>query len=204
MNKEEKERGLAGAAYPGLLIPKFPAIEWGRRLTQARIWSLNIGEHHTPNERDHLLEMLFNREAAITFHSSEKGRFHDFIEPPSVIPTVPHEAWQAASFRMPPALHEMKVRLIQDRPACDNIERSVGPYRNHWFFVEKPGFEKDEEGQLVWDSVGKPLKRYQLINSAEKINAVSIRDASLPLAVEQYSERFAGYLVVSLVDLFSG
>ena len=70
--------------------------------------------------------------------------------------------------------------------------------------MEKPIFEKDEEGELVLDSVGKPVKRYRLINSAQKINAVSIRGASLPPAVEEFSERFAGYLVVSLVDLFSG
>ena len=70
--------------------------------------------------------------------------------------------------------------------------------------MEKPGFEKDEEGELVLDSAGKPFKRYRLINSVQKINAVSLRDASLPPAVEEFSERFAGYLVVSLVDLFSG
>ena len=70
--------------------------------------------------------------------------------------------------------------------------------------MEKPGFEKDEERDLVLDSTGKPFKSYRLINSAQKINAVSIRDASLPPAVEEFSERFAGYPVVSLADLFSG
>ena len=70
--------------------------------------------------------------------------------------------------------------------------------------VEKPEFEKDEEGELVLDSAGKPFKRYQLINSAQKINVVSISDASLSPAVEEFPERFAGYPVVSLVNLFSG
>ena len=202
--KEEKERGLDGGAYPGELIPKFLTIEQGRRLTQARIRKLDIGEHLTTNERDLLHEMLFNREAAIAFDSAEKGRFHNFIESPHVIPTVPHKAWQAASFRIPLGLHETRMRLIQDRLACGTFERSFGPYRNPWLLVEKPGFEKDEEGELVLDSAGKPFKRYRLINSAQKINAVSIRDPSLPPAVEEFSERFAGYPVVSLVDLFSG
>ena len=98
----------------------------------------------------------------------------------------------------------MSVRLIQDRLACGTIERSFGPYRNPSFLVENPGIERDEEGELVLDRVGKSFKRYRLINSAQKINAVSIRDASLPPAVEEFSERFAGYLVVSSVDLFSG
>ena len=91
--KEKKERGLDGGAYPGVLIPKFSTIERGRRLTQGRIQKLNMGEHLATNERDLLLETLFNREAAIAFDSAEKGRFHDFIEPPHVIPTVPHKAW---------------------------------------------------------------------------------------------------------------
>ena len=69
--------------------------------------------------------------------------------------------------------------------------------------MEKPGFEKDKEGELVLHSAAKPFERYRLINSAQKINTVSIRDTSLPLAVEQFSETFAGYLVVSLVDLLS-
>ena len=49
--------------------------------------------------------------------------------------------------------------------------------------MEKPGVEKDEEEELVLDSGGKLFKRYRLVNSAQKINAVSIRDASLPPAV---------------------
>ena len=48
--KEEKERELDGGAYPGVLIPKLSTIEWGRRLTQARIRKLNIGKHLTTNE----------------------------------------------------------------------------------------------------------------------------------------------------------
>ena len=110
--KEEKEIGLDGGTYPGVLIPKFGTIERGRQLTQAWIRKQNIGDHLTTNEVDLLLELLFNREAAVAFYSVEKGRFQDFIEPPNVIPKVPHKAWQAASFRILPALHETSVRLI--------------------------------------------------------------------------------------------
>ena len=128
--KEEKGRGLDGGAYPEVLIPRFSTIERGRRLSQVQIRKLNIGDHLTTNEWDILLEMLFNREAEIAFNSAEIGRYHDFIEPPHVIPTVPHKAWQAASFGIPWALHETSVRPIQDRLACGTIEQSFGPYRN--------------------------------------------------------------------------
>src|SRR5205085_8718250 len=98
----------------------------------------------------------------------------------------------------------MSVRLIQDHLAYGTIERSFGPYRNPWFLVEKPGYEKDESGKMLLDRRGQPIKCYRLINSAQRINAVTIRDASLPPAVEEFSEKFAGYPVVSMVDLFSG
>ena len=104
--KEEKDRGLDGEAYLGVLIPKFSTIERAKGLTEERIPKLNIREHLTTNKRDLLLEMLFNREVGIAFDLAEKRRFHHFIEPPHVIPMVPHKAWQAASFRIPPALRK--------------------------------------------------------------------------------------------------
>ena len=159
--KEEKERGLDGGAYPGVLIPKFSTIERGRRLTQARIRKLNIGAHLTTNERDLLLEMLFNREAAIAFDSAEKGRFHDFIEPPHVIPMVPHKAWQAASFRIPPALHETSVRLIQDRLACGTIERSLGLTGTPGFWWRSPDSRRTRRGSWFW------IARESLLNDIE-------------------------------------
>src|SRR5205085_7122501 len=97
----ERLVGLEGEKK-GVLIPKFSQIPRGERLTPARIEKLKVGEHLWHAEKQLLIEMLFNREAAIAFDSSEKGRFHDFIEPPHVIPTVPHKAWQAARFRIPP------------------------------------------------------------------------------------------------------
>src|SRR5205807_5962610 len=197
-------RQLDAGKYAGILVPKFATIKRGERLTPERLAKLEMGEELRPAERKLLTEMLFNREAAIAFDSAEKGRFDDFIEPPHVIPMIPHKAWQAASFRIPPALHETSVRPIQDRLACGTIERSFGPYRNSWFLVEKPGYKKDESGKVLLDRRGQPIKRFRLINSAQRINAVMIRDVSLPPAVEEFSEKFAGYPVVSRVDLVSG
>ena len=106
------------------------------------------------------MEVLCNREAANAFDSSEKGRFHDDIEPPHVIPTVPHKLWQAPSFKIPAGLHKVSARMIEDRLACGTIESCFGPYQNPWFLVEKPGFEEDEDRNLILDSNQKPIKRY--------------------------------------------
>jgi hypothetical protein len=197
------ESGVRGK-YRGFLIPKFSSIAQGERLTPTRIKRLNIGPNLRPAEIDVLIEVLFNREPAIAFDSSEKGRFADFIEPPHIIPATPHKAWQTSNFRIPAALQQTSIRLLEDCLACGTIERSFGPYRNGWFLVEKPGVEKDEEGEVIRDENGKPIQPYHLINSAQKINAVTIRDASLPPAVDEFSERFAGYPLVSIINLFSG
>ena len=87
---------------------------------------------------------------------------------------------------MPKALEQEVVKIIKDRIDCGALERSFGPYRNPWFLVPK--------------KTGK----YRLINSAQRLNAVTIKDASLPPTVDEFSEEFAGYPLISLLDLFSG
>jgi len=184
----ETEWYEAGGRFTEHIIPKFSTIERGSRLRKNRIEKMNIGEQLWKEERELLMEVLFNREAAIAFDGSEKGRFHDDIEPPHVIPTVPHKPWQAPNFKIPAGLRDVSARIIEDRLECGTIERSFGPYRNPWFLVEKPGFEKDEGGNHLLDANQNPIKWYRLINSAQRINAVTIRDASLHPGVDEFSE----------------
>jgi hypothetical protein len=54
------ERGF----YPQWLIPKFSKIEKGSRLTPERIEKLIVG-NITPQKRNLLVAMLYNREAAL-------------------------------------------------------------------------------------------------------------------------------------------
>ena len=70
--------------------------------------------------------------------------------------------------------------------------------------LEQLGCEKNPSGEVLVDSPDKLIKRCRLINSAQRINAVLIRDASLSPAVKKFSEPFARYPVIPLVDLFSG
>jgi hypothetical protein len=45
---------------------------------------------------------------------------------------------------------------------------------------------------------------YRLINTAMKMNEVTLRDANLPPSVDEFSEEFISYIAASLVDFFSG
>ena len=59
--------------YPGWLIPKFSSIARGARMTPERLQKINVGECLTVEERDHLTELLYNREAALAWDFSEMG-----------------------------------------------------------------------------------------------------------------------------------
>ena len=202
--RKEKEWYKAGGRFAEFNIPKFSKIERGSRLQPNRNARMRIGTDLWRDERELLMEVPFNREVAIAFDSSGKGRFQDDIEPPHVRPTIPQKPWQAPSFKIPAGQHEVSARMIEDRLACGTIERSFGPYRNPWFLVEKPGFEKNEDGNRILDSNQKPIKSYRLINLGQRINAISIRDPSLPPGADEFSERLPGYPLISLVDLHSG
>ena len=184
-----EEQYKPSGRYGGWLIPKFSDIEKGSRLTAERIGRLKVGApgNLTADEYDVFLQVLYNREAGIAFDFTEKGRFKDDVEPPHAISTIPHAPWQAKNFKVPKALEGELVRIIKHRIDCGALERSFGPYRNPWFLVLK-----------------KQTGKYRLINSAQKLNAVTIKDASLPPTVDEFSKEFAGYLLISLLDLFSG
>ena len=175
-----------GSTYAGWLIPKFLDIKRGSRLTEECIKRLKVGSDLSVEEHNVFLEVLFNYESGIAFDFIEKGRFLDDVKPLHLIPTMLYIPWQAKSFKMPKALEQEVVQIIKDRIDCGALERSFGSYRNPWFLVPK--------------KTGK----YHLINSAQRLNAVTINDVSLPPMVDEFSEKFARNPLISLLDLFSG
>ncbi len=79
------------------------------------------------------------------------------------------------------------IEMFKDRVKKDMFEPSYGLYRNPWFLMKKK--EKD---------------KYRLINIIMEINRVIIRDANLPPSVNEFFEEFAGYIIVFLINFFSG
>ena len=45
---------------------------------------------------------------------------------------------------------------------------------------------------------------YRMINDVQPLNKVTIRDAGMPPSVDEFSEDFAGYPIVTAVDYYSG
>jgi hypothetical protein len=116
---------------------------------------------------------------------------HEDVQPPYNIRTVPHEAWQVKGFQCPKKLEPIVIDMIKTRLDRGTLERCDGQYRNPYFLVPK---------------IKNPTKasNCQLINNAQRYNAVTESDAYIPSSADEFSERFAGRAGYSYYDLYSG
>ena len=188
VTKSEMSQSVATARgpYDTWLIPKFSMIAKGTRLTNERVAAMLVGSELLPGEKNLMMQVLYNREAALSWDFSEIGKVRDSVAEPQQIRTIPHTAWQAPGFPIPRALNETVVEMLKERIANGLLEPCHGPYRNPWFLVKKKS------------------GKYRMVNAAMNINKVTIRDANLPPSVDEFSEEFAGMHITSLIDFFSG
>jgi len=166
----------------GTVVPR------GSRLTPERLSNMRIGTGLLSEaEKQLFIDILFEYEGAIAFDDSEMGMLKPEIEPPIVIHTVPHKPWQQHNLRLPKAVQEIATEQVKEKLTSGLLEYSQGPYRSRYFLVPKaiPG-------------------EYQFINGVQQLNKVTIRDAGMPPAVDEFSEEFAGYPITTSVDYYSG
>jgi hypothetical protein len=76
--------------------------------------------------------------------------------------------------------------MLKERLDRGVLEYSKGLYKNPWFLVKK---KKPEE--------------YRLINLAIYLNIVTRQDANLPPSIDKFIDKFIGYYIISLVNLYS-
>ena len=185
--KCEKLETYQAGPYNQWITPKFSTIVRGSRLTEERLSKMDIRTDLWPKEAELLKELLYNRKAAMAFDWQEKGRINMGIEPPHIIRIRPsHTPWQEKPMRIPRALRDTFDKLVTKITTSGVLEPSKGPYCNLAFLVnkKKPG-------------------EYRLISSVTKQNSETIRDAGLPPNVQEFSERFAGQVISSLMDFFA-
>jgi len=184
--EKEKLKGRTPGRFDKWLTQRFTDAPVGSRLTPDREESISIGEELTQQERELLFACLSNREMALAWDMSEIGRIRKEVTPPLKIDTVDHEPWQAPGFPVPKALKQVINDMLRDRLRYGILEPCQGPYRNPWFVVEKKN------------------KQHRLVNSATNINKVTIKDANLPPVPDEFAEEFAGRVIGSYLDWFSG
>ena len=185
---EQGETYQKGGPFDMWLTPKFSSIVRGSRLTKERLEDMDIGAELWPHEKEILVELLYNGEKAIAFDWQEKGRVSVDIEPPHVIRIRPgHTPWQERPMRIPRALGVTFDKLVTKMRTSGVLKLSKGPYRNPAFLIKK-----------------KKPGEYRLILSVIKQISETIRDAGLTPNVEEFSERFAGQVISSLMDFLAG
>ena len=117
-----------------------------------------------------VFDLLKRKERGLAWCEAEKGRFREEYFPLVVMPTIEHVPWAQRNFPIPPGLFNQIVNIIWDKIALGVYEPSTSSYRSRWFCVLK------KNGKL------------RPVHDLQPLNAVTIKDASLPPNVEGFTE----------------
>ena len=104
---------------------------------------------------------------------------------PVLISTIEHIPWVLKNIPIPPGIFDEVVRIIKDKIQFEVYESSNSSYRSRWFCVVK----KD----------GKSLR---LVHDLQPLNAVTIRDPSVPYPTKHIAEGFEGRACYTTLNLF--
>src|SRR6266436_3196217 len=146
------------------------------RLTKERVSSIISkvpAGFLTKAEAELLIHVLFQYERAIAFTDLERGTFSQKFYPDYVIRTVPHQPWQRKPIRLPQSRREEVIRIMKEQMSSGKYEPSSASYRSTFFAVEKKG------GDL------------RVVHDLQPLNAVTVRDATLPPRVDNMIESFS-------------
>lgn len=181
MEGEMGSKGDVGETHGGKKVPR------GSRLTPERLAQMKIGDGFlSEEERMLFVDILYEFEGVLAFEDSEMGCLHESIEPPVIVHTVPHVPWQQRNLRLPKAMQEAAMKIIQEKLENGTLEYSQGPYRSRYFLVAK-----------------KTVGEWRFINDVQPMNKITIRDAGMPPSVDEFSEDFAGCPIASSIDFYS-
>ena len=140
----------------------------------------------TKAEVELLIGVFMANEGAVAFTDAERGSFLAKYYPDYVIRTVPHEPWQKKPIRLPQSRREEVLQIMKTHISTGRYEPLSASYRSTFFAVEKKG------GLL------------RIVHDLQPLNAVTIRDATLPPRVEDMIESFTGRAIFGLFDLKAG
>lgn len=165
-----------------------PPFEDGNRVTRKTLDELKLFVDGFLSEDEIKIaeHILREREDAIAFDESQKGRFRPDYFSDYVIPTKPHIPWQQKPIPIPKAIREEVSEMFLEKIKNGTYERSQSSYCSKWFVV----FKKSG--------------KFRIVHDLQPLNAVTIRDAGVPPNIEEFVEDFAGRAIYSLIDIFVG
>jgi hypothetical protein len=126
------------------------------------------------------------RQGALVFCPAKRGLLKHSYGLPYVIPVIDHEPWRKKPIPIPAAIKDKYVELVRERIRTKLYEQSTSSYSSPVFCVKK------HDGKL------------RIVHDLQEMNRVTIRDAGLPPAMEEFIEAFAGQFCYGLGDIMGG
>ena len=158
------------------------------RVTEERLKVVNFGPDGwlSPDELNLIKNVLALREKSIAFCEEERGLLKDSYGLPYIIPVVEHVPWQKKKIPIPAAKLEEFIKLIRERVHTGLYEHSTSSYSSPVFCVLK------SNGKL------------RVVHDLQPLNKVTIKDAGVPPATEDFVNSFSGRACYGLGDIMGG
>ena len=174
--------------YATPLTAQPPEFSPTNRVTDERLKMLNFGgEGWLSSEELKLMKhVVVLREKAIAFCEAEQGCLKHSYGLPYVIPVVDHEPWQQRPIPIPRAKRDEFTDIVRERLRNGLYEQSSSSYSSPVFCVVKS------------DS------KLRIVHDLQNLNKVTIKDAGMPPAPEEFVESFVGRACYGLGDIMGG
>ncbi|KAI7947611.1 hypothetical protein MJO28_009519 [Puccinia striiformis f. sp. tritici] len=188
LNPPLQRPALSRNPYETPLTPNPPEFEPTEKITEERIKVIDFGPEGwlLPEELKLFLWIIVSRAGALAFRMEERGLLKHSYGLPYVIPVVEHVPWQKKPIPIPAAIKEEFTELVWERVNTGLYEQSTSSYSSPVFCVAK------HDG------------KWRIVHDLQEMNKVTIKDAGLPPATEEFVESFAGRACYGLGDIMGG
>ncbi|KAJ3915496.1 hypothetical protein F5877DRAFT_48484, partial [Lentinula edodes] len=166
-----------------------PFVPTGRYTQERKAFIDSVHDHKFlwPQEMDAVHHLMMLHDKAFAWCEEEKGQLNPNYFPPVEMPVIEHTPWRVPTLPIPPGLMDRIVDIVREKIRTGVYEPSNSSYRTRWFAVVK----KD----------GTSLR---LVHDLQPLNAVTVRDSSIPPILEHLAEAYACRLVLATLDLYVG
>ena len=137
-------------------------------------------------ELELILDIIFEFENAFAFMHGERSTFNMKYYPEYTMRTVPHVPWQIKPILLPKSREAENMEMLEDQHQARKYKLSSSSYQSAIFTIKK------KNGKL------------HLVHDLQPLNCVTIRDAGLPLCMEDIIKNLKGHSFYFVADLKSG
>ena len=179
---------LSRDPYKTPLTPWPPDFQPTAKITEERLGVINFGPEGwlLPEEVKLFRHLIILRQNALAFCPAERGLLKHSYGLPYVIPVIEHTPWQKKPIPIPAAIRDEYIELVRECVRTKLYEQSTSSYSIPVFCVKK------HDGKL------------RIVHDLQEMNKVTIKDAGLPPATEEFIESFAGRACYGLGDIMGG